>query len=66
MFANQTIRNYARSKGVFFYEIAEVLGISEPTMTRRLRKELTDKEKTQICKIIDELAAGKTAAVAVN
>lgn len=66
MFANQSIRAYARNKGVFFYEVAEVLGISEPTMTRKLRKELPEAEKSRIYQIIDSIAAEKTAAVAAK
>ena len=65
MYANQDIRNYARIKGVFLYEVGKALGISEPTITRKLRVELSKDEKAKIFQIIDAIAAEKAAAVAV-
>ena len=59
MLANTDVRTTAKEKGVRFWEIAEHLKISEPTMTRKLRRELPDSEKQEIFKIIDELAAEK-------
>lgn len=56
MKSNQIIRDYARSKGVYLYEVAEVLNISEPTITRRLRVEMSDDEKRDIIAIIDRIA----------
>jgi transposase-like protein len=53
--ANNNIRLMARGAGVPFWRIAQVLGISEPTMTRKLRNELSAKEKAKIRKIIKEL-----------
>gem|GEM_PF-4401150 len=38
--ANQDIRDYATKKGVYFWEIALKLSISEPTMTRWMRAEI--------------------------
>ena len=55
---NQEIRETAKNKKVRLWQIADKLGISEPTMTRKLRHELTKKEKKQIIKIINELAEG--------
>lgn len=62
MLANTDIRTTAKENGVRFWEIAEHLKISEPTMTRKLRKELPDSEKQEIIKIIDELSAKKQAS----
>lgn len=53
--ANQDIRLAAKGSGVALWRIAEKLGISEPTMTRRLRTELNDDEKAHIMNIIAEL-----------
>lgn len=39
---NAEIRAAAKSAGVFLYEIAEQLGVSEPTFNRYLRKELSE------------------------
>ena len=60
---NTDIRHHAKQKGVFLYEVAEVLQISDPTFTRRLRHELSDKDKQEIFTIIDKLAAQHTATV---
>lgn len=62
MLANTDIRTTAKEKKVRFWEVAEYLKISEPTMTRKLRRELPDSEKQEIFKIIDELAAEKQAS----
>ena len=56
MKSNQIIRDYARSKGVYLYEIATACGISEPTITRRLRVELSDDEKRELFAVIDRIA----------
>ena len=52
---NQAIRTTAKEKCVKLWEIAEALEISEPTMTRKLRHELPEAEKTKILAIIDEI-----------
>ena len=54
--ANQDIRDYAAKKGVYFWEIAMELGISEPTMTRWMRVELPEDKRREIKWIIDNIA----------
>ena len=63
---NNDIREAAKDKGVFLYEIADRLSLTDGNFSRKLRKELPEKEKARIFAIIDELAAEKRAAVAVN
>lgn len=63
MLSNQDLRATAKSKNVRLWEIAEKLNISEPTMTRKLRRELPAEEKAKIITIIDELSAAKKSAV---
>ena len=58
--ANQEVRKYARSKAVCLWEVADHLEISEPTMTRKLRKELSDTERDNILSIIDKVAENKS------
>ncbi len=58
---NADIRIEAKRAGVFLYAIADKLGVSEPTMTRLLRRELPDEKKAQLKNIIAELAAEKAA-----
>ena len=59
MLENQDIRNTAKEKGVNLWEIAEYLKISDPTMTRRLRRELPQSKKNRILEIIDTIAQRK-------
>lgn len=59
MLANTDIRETAKKKDVRLWEIAEYLNVSDPTMTRKLRRELPTNEKQRILAIIDEIAAAK-------
>ncbi len=56
---NMDLRQKAKEKDVFFWQIAEKLGVSEATMTRRLRFELPEQEKQKYLSIIDKLSAEK-------
>lgn len=53
---NQVIRREARACNVPLWRIAVRLGISEPTMTRRLRRELPEEERQKILDVIHQLA----------
>lgn len=55
--ANSEIKLAAKKAGVYLYNIADCLGISENTMTRLLRRELPEEKKTEIKGIIAKLAA---------
>lgn len=57
--SNADVRAAAKEAGVFLYQIAAFIGISEPTMTRKLRFELPDSEKQAILEAITKLSAGK-------
>ena len=59
MLANTDVRETAKKKDVRLWEIAEYLNVSDPTMTRKLRRELPANEKQRILAIIDEIAAAK-------
>lgn len=54
--ANQELRNAAKTAKVPLWAIADVLQISEPSMTRKLRRELGETEKRKILGIIPALA----------
>ena len=54
--ANYDLRTAAKNAGVPLWAIADALHISEPTMTRKLRRELPEKEKQQMLGIIKHLA----------
>lgn len=53
--SNLDIRKKAKSKGVYLWEIAEKLEISECYFIRKLRHELLQEEKDKIFNIIDEI-----------
>ena len=54
--ANKDVRQYAKGKEVFLWQIANALGVSEPTVTRMFRTEMTPEKKAEIRAIIDRVA----------
>ena len=58
--ANQDIRDYAAKRGVYCWEIAMKLGISEPTITRWMRVELSADKRREIEQVISDIAATKS------
>lgn len=59
--ANIRIREAAKAHGVMLWEIAVELGISEASMTRKLRIELNDPERAKILSVIEGIATKKAA-----
>lgn len=58
---NLDLRVYAKRKGVYLYEVAAALNISEPTIMRWLRADLSDERKSELYKAIDSVAAQHAA-----
>ena len=56
MKANQTIRDAAKMNGLKHWQIAEYLGISEPTIMRWLRTQLSAEKEKAIMAAIEALA----------
>lgn len=56
---NEEIRETAKKSGVFLYELADRLCISEPTMTRLLRRELSESKKQELLSHIADIASEK-------
>lgn len=54
--ANLEIRTQMRKADVRQWEVADCMGISEFTLTRWLRKELSQEQKTDISKAIQNAA----------
>ena len=52
---NQNIREAARAAHVPLWRLADEIGISEPTMTRKLRRPLSVSEQETLLEIIQEL-----------
>lgn len=53
---NKDVREYAEKHNVRLWQIANELHINDGNFSRKLRVELTEEKKTEIYKIIDELA----------
>ncbi len=49
---------YASDKGIFLWQIADALGISEATLMRKLRKPLSDSEREKYLNTIEKLSSG--------
>lgn len=57
---NFDVRLYCKTLHVPLWKVAKYLNISEATMTRRLRNELSDSEKKKIMKVAERIAASKS------
>ena len=55
---NNDIRLLAAGKGVRLWQIADAIGMADHSLSRKLRKELPEREKSRIRDIIDNLAKG--------
>ena len=53
---NQSIKNAANTRGVKLWQIADKLGMTDSTFSRKLRHELPDAEREKILALIDEIA----------
>ena len=62
MKANQEIKTRAKQSGVYLWEVAERLDMTDGNFSRKLRRELPAAEKAQIMALIDEIAAEKKNA----
>lgn len=49
---NQDIRKLLKEKNIKMWQLADQLGISEPTITRWFRRELPQEKKKHIIKVI--------------
>lgn len=59
MRANHEIRNECRKHNIKLWELAEWIGVSESTMTRKLRFELPSEQREHILRMIYKLAGHK-------
>ena len=51
--ANSEVKDYAKKRRVYLWEVAVRLGVAETTLSRKLRVELPKKEKAEIMNTID-------------
>lgn len=55
--SNKDIREAAASAGVFLWQVAEAIGVTDGTFSRKLRRELPDDDKAAILQIIQQLSS---------
>ena len=53
--ANLDVREKAKEAGVYLWQIAAAIGVSEPTFNRWLRTEMPTKKKEQVKQAINRL-----------
>ena len=59
---NQDIRRAAAGNGVCLWQVADVMGMADSSLSRKMRKELPEDEKHKIFGIIAELAKEAASA----
>lgn len=59
---NEIIKNAMKKNRVFTWQVAELMGISENTLYRRMRHELPADEQIRIVKLIESGAAQDSEA----
>ena len=57
--ANLEIKLNAAGAGVKLWQIAQRLGITDSTLSRKLRFELPNEEKKRLLSIVDDLSKGE-------
>lgn len=66
---NVKVRQAIASNMLKYWQVAKLMGVSEMTLTRRLREELPDQEQARICRLIEEQTkngGGKSGATSDN
>lgn len=53
---NLDVRFEAQKAGVKLWQIADAMGISEPTLTRRMRHKLSDDERRMFLSVISSIS----------
>lgn len=62
--ANLDVRECAKKAGIYLWQIAAAIGVSEPTFNRRMRVEMPETEKEQVKKVISRLEAEQNGGTA--
>lgn len=55
MVANQEIRDRIQKNRLKYWEVANALGITDTTFSKKLRKEFTEDYKAKVVNVIDQL-----------
>lgn len=56
---NEVIRKALKDNGIYQWQLAEEIGVSEYTLLKRLRKELSAEAQAEMLSVIEKLAKGE-------
>lgn len=54
--SNEAIRRFAAGHGVKLWQVAEALGMADTSLSRKMRRELSQEDAAQIVEIIKALS----------
>lgn len=57
--ANEDLRKALKEADVYYWQVADVYGLSDTNFSKLLRKELPKDKKARILRIVEELAKRK-------
>lgn len=60
---NVDVRERASRSGVYLWQIAAAIGVSEPTFIRKMRVELPESEKKRIFKVIEDIETERKGGI---
>lgn len=60
--ANEELKQYILKKKIKCWEVADILGVSANTFSKRLRRELSIEDRKKVREAVDELANEKGGA----
>ena len=60
MLANQDIRKEVKDKGFKLWELANAMGIYDGNLSRRLRKEMSETQKSEIRMLLNKMEKERT------
>lgn len=63
--ANLDVRECAKKAGIYLWQIAAAIGVSEPTFNRRMRVEMSETEKEQVKEVINCLEKEQNGGTAI-
>lgn len=56
---NEEIRRHAKENGVFLWELAARVGVTDSTFSRKLRRQFSREETEKLLSLIDLIAEGR-------
>lgn len=59
---NEELKSLLRSEKIFYWEIADVLGVHENTVLRKLRKELSESDKADFRAAVESIRTKRKTA----